>query len=613
MNASFFLAFLIRFDQTPEFFTVMGIYQHLILPITVIRLALFYAFGLYEWSFRYASLSEAIQLLSAVCASSLMIFACIAFFFFQQYRTMIGRSVLLIDFLICLFLLAASRFSVRGLIKFQQKFRNYFQKLDLNRTLIIGVGDAGELLLREFQKHSYLKYWPVGFLDNDREKRGMRIHGVKVLGALSDLPRVAVKKHIRTVIIVLPRISRDQIQEIIRTCQQLQLACRILPPASLLWSSQIFPLKLRDVDASDLLGREIIQTDPARMQDFFRNKKVLITGGGGSIGSEIAKILSRTQPQELILVDHAENNLYEIQNYFQENPTETVVNYYLCDVKNREDMEKIFDAHRPHIVYHGAAHKHVPLGEQFYKEGILNNVLGTKVTADLACAYGARTFVLISTDKAIRPASIMGSTKRIAELYIQSLKDRGTDFLSVRFGNVLNSRGSVVPLFQKQLQEGSPVTVTDANVTRYFMDLCEAVFLIMEATRLGSDSEIFVLDMGKPIKIVNLARSLAQLMGIAEDQMTLKYIGLRPGEKLEEEIELNSETAIPTQHRKIKIWKSSRQPAPEDLARAIEELFDLVQQGAPKNAVIQKLSEIVPEYRPVSKDFAGPQVLNAPH
>lgn len=596
VNLSFFLAFIIRFDQTPEFPKVMRIYPQLIVPMTMIRLCVFRFWGLYEWSFRYASLSEAIHLLGAVASGSLFTVAAIAFLFFHHFRADIGRSVLLIDFLLCLFLMTASRFSFRALGKVHQHFQRSAKQRKTNRVLILGAGDFGELLVREFLKDSEYRHHPVGFLDDNAGKLGVRIHGVQVLGMIYQLAHIAKNKNVQEVIIALSKITPETLKEIAGICHNLHLELRILPQTSFFISPQILPMKLRGVDASDLLGRDILQVDIPGIRQFFRDKKILITGAGGSIGSEIAKTLAHTQPRELVLLDISENNLYEIQNYFQENPVEAAVSYYLADVKNPQEIERIFASHRPDIVYHGAAYKHVPLGEQFYKEGILNNILGTKVAADLALEYGVQTFILISTDKAIRPRSIMGAGKRIAELYIQSLKGQGTRFLSVRFGNVLSSRGSVVPLFKRQLQEGSPITVTHPDVKRYFMDLSEAVFLILEATRLGSDFETFVLDMGKPIKIVDLAYSLAQLMGIPQDQVTVKYVGLRPGEKLEEELELDSETAIPTQHSKIKIWRSTHQPSAKDLWKGMEDLLQLVQEDAPRSEILQKLKDIVPEY-----------------
>ncbi|MBI1978030.1 MAG: polysaccharide biosynthesis protein, partial [Candidatus Omnitrophica bacterium] len=403
-------------------------------------------------------------------------------------------------------------------------------------------------------------------------------------------------QNVRSVIIALSKISREEIQQIVKTCQQFHLECRIVPQTSYLWSSPTLPLELREVDISDLLGREIIRIDGKEMQEYFGDKKILITGAGGSIGSEFVKMLFQAHPRELLLVDNCEHNLYEIQQGFAEHLADTKVIGYLCDVTHRQELEKIFKRHRPDIVYHAAAYKHVPTLEYYYTQGIYNNILGTKIAADLALEYHVGCFVLISSDKAIRPTSMMGATKRVAELYTQSLGGGATRFISVRFGNVLNSKGSVVPLFKKQFEAGIALTVTDPEATRYFMDVSEAVCLILQATLLGSDSEIFVLDMGKPIKIIDLAQAIAQLMGISSDKVPIKFIGLRPGEKLKEEIQLESEQAIPTRHKKIKIWRTVNGSG--SIGKAVEELLGLVNQGALREEVIQRLKQMIPEYQP---------------
>ena len=299
----------------------------------------------------------------------------------------------------------------------------------------------------------------------------------------------------------------------------------------------------------------------------------------------------------MILIENSENNLFDVQTDLRSRPSQTEVVGYLRDITHKSEMEKIFQLHKPEIIYHAAAHKHVSLVESHFTKGIINNVLGTKIMADLALQYQAERFVLISTDKAIRPKSIMGTTKRIAELYCQSLKGGKTRFLAVRFGNVFNSTGSVVPLFKKQIEEGGPLTVTDPEVTRYFMDISESVFLILQTTVIGSESEIFILEMGKPVKILDLAQNLIQMMGLAPQDIAIRFTGLRPGEKLHEEVEADFEKAVPTAHKKIKIWKSVKQPQ-GSIAKEIEGLIMLAQEGAGRDEIIMKLCQIVPEYQP---------------
>ncbi len=592
-----FLALMIRFNDGLGPGEVWEVYRPLILPVTFIRLPVFYFFGLYSWSFRYASRNEALRVFAAVSTSTFALIVFVAFFYFHEFRTTIGRSVLLIDYLICLFLIMVFRFSFRDMENIIKGFQEKFKRPDLRRVLILGADDLGELLAREFLRRPELGYCPVGFLDKNPQKTGIRIHGIKVCGEISHLADWIREKKTDEVIIALSEASGEDIKAITKVCRQLGTACRIVPHIASLVAPQLLPLKLRDVDASDLLGREIVQVDLGKIRDFFRNKTVLITGAGGSIGSEIVKILFQASPRELVLVDNCESNLYDIQLEFGENHSETKITSYLCDVTHRQELEKIFKRHQPQIVYHGAAYKHVPLLEHYFVQGILNNILGTKVTADLALRYAAERFVFISSDKAIRPTSLMGATKRIAELYTQSLGGSDTRFMSVRFGNVLNSKGSVIPLFKKQLEAGTALTVTDPEVKRYFMDVSEAVCLILQATLLGSNSEIFVLDMGRPIKIVDLARDLGQLMGLRPEEVPIKFIGLRPGEKLEEEIELETEQALPTPYKKIKIWKVLKNPD-SSIAREIEGLFNLINLGASREEVIQKMKAMVPEYQP---------------
>jgi len=357
------------------------------------------------------------------------------------------------------------------------------------------------------------------------------------------------------------------------------------------------PLKLRPVDVSDLMGRELVQADIASIQEFFLDKRVLITGAGGSIGSELAKIICQSLPRELILVEHSENNLYEIETDLRERPGGAAMSCYLRDMTNHYEMEKIFRRHEPQIVYHAAASKHVPMVEMNFAEGIVNNVLGTKTVADLATKVGVGHFILISSDKAIRPHSIMGATKRIAELYTQSLKGVKTRFLAVRFGNVFNSKGSAVPLFRKQIEQGGPITITDKRVQRYFMDVSEAVFLILQATVLGTKNEVFVLDMGAPVKILDLVRNLVQLMGLSPDEIPIQYIGLRPGEKLTEDLELEGEKSLPTTHKKIKIWKSNHRPS-ASISQEVDRLLDMIRQKASRDDVVQCLKAMIPEYDP---------------
>lgn len=584
---SFWLGYLLRFegniphDEKTLLFSMIPF-------IVFLRTPCFITFGLYQTLWQYLGIQELLSIIKAVTVGSLLL----PFVPFLFQMNLPPRSTLIIDWLLLIVLLGGSRVIFK-LTADRLRASSWDNR---KNVLIVGAEDAGESLIREYIKRPSLGYRPIGFLDDNPDKIGMRIHGVKVMAHIAQLASVVKIKKADEVIIALTESPAEQIRGIIQTCKELRLPCRILPQTSSMIPATMLPAKLRPVDISDLLGRELVHTDQTGIQDFVRDKVILVTGAGGSIGSELVSLLFEHHPRELVLIDESENSLYDIEMELKARPSQTQVHCYLRDVSRREDIQPIFEKHKPQVIYHAAAHKHVPLVELNFAKGILNNILGSKTMADLAVDFHAETFVLISTDKAINPTSIMGTTKRISELYTQSLKGK-VRFLAVRFGNVFNSRGSVVPLFKKQIESGGPVTITHPDVTRYFMDISEAVYLILQATIMGTHSEIFVLDMGQPIKIVDLAKDLIQLAGLNPKIFPIRFTGLRPGEKLEEELQLNSELAIPTAHKKIKIWRSA-QKNHYDVGKGIEELLSLVTSGASRDAVIHKLKEIVPEYHP---------------
>ncbi|MBI4358296.1 MAG: polysaccharide biosynthesis protein [Candidatus Omnitrophica bacterium] len=585
---SYWVAYLLRFDgfvprKDFELFTRM-------LPfIVVLRVPCFIYFGLYRTLWQYLGIQELFSIIKATTASSVLLaFSCFAFGFRSH-----PRSVFIIDWLILTVSLSSLRVLFRILIGW---IRNR-TAVSAKRVLIVGAEDTGELLVREFLKRPELGYKPIGFLDDDSRKLGGHIHGIRIAGGISQLAHVIRAKRAEEVILALAKVSGAEIKEVLKRCRELRVACRIIPQAFFLHPPHLLPLKLRPVNVSDLLGRELVEADLSGVEDFFSGKSVLITGAGGSIGSELTRMVVKNHPREVILVDHSENNLYEISSDLSKNPSETEVSQYLCDVTNEKEIEKIFVRHEPEVVYHAAAFKHVPLMEVHFREGIINNVFGTKIVADFALKYNAERFVLISTDKAIHPQSVMGATKRIAELYTQVLSNGKTHFLTVRFGNVFNSRGSVVSVFQKQIEEGEPLTITHPEAKRYFMDVSEAVFLILKATIIGSNSEIFILDMGKSVRILDLAYDLAQFMGVPFEGVQIKYIGLRAGEKLEENLEVIAEQALNTIHQKIRVWKS-KDNSSVDIREHVDELIHLAQTGGPRDAILQKLIQVVPEYTP---------------
>lgn len=558
-----------------------------ILPLVVlVRISCFIYFGLYQTLWQYLGLQELLAIIKAVTIGTLLL-PIMSFSFSLDFPP---RSILFIDWILLISILGGTRILFKLTA---ERLKEPSREKTKKNVLIIGAGDTGELLVREFIKRRELGYWPVGFLDDDPYKSGIRIHGVKVFGRTALLEKIIAMKKADEVILAIPRTSKEKIESVMEICRRLQIPCRIVPRTSLLLPPRILPFNLRPVDISDLLGRDLVQADVVGIQNFFGAKKVLITGGGGSIGSELARVIAQNQPKEMILIDNVESNLYDIQTELQDQFPGLQVFYYLRDVKNEKEIDKIFSEHQPDILYHAAAYKHVPLLETHFKEGILNNVLGTKVIADLALKHQVEKFVLISTDKAVYPKSIMGATKRIAELYLQSLNGRATRFITVRFGNVFNSRGSVVPLFKKQLERGGPVTLTDSEVTRYFMDLSEAVFLILQASVMGQGAEIFILDMGDPVRIIDLAKGIGNLMGLSD--VPIRFIGLRPGEKLEEVLVHQHEILKPTLHPKIKV-QNIREKLPSNFLKGLEVLIQTAQEAASKHEIILKIKNLVPEF-----------------
>ena len=586
--ASYTAAVLLRFEGKlgPSEFESLKALLPLIL---FLRAPCFIYFGLYQSLWQYLGTQDLIAIAKAASVGSL----CLPFIPFFLGVSFHPRSVLVIDWFLLIMMLGASRIVFKLTA---ERLRS--PKLDNRKNvLLVGTGDAAEMLVREFIKQPGLGLRPVGFLDSDPMKHSIRIHGVKVMGSVRQLAQITRVRKVDQIIIAKPDASSEEIKEILAACRKLKIPCRIAPAAASVFSPAVLPLKLRAVEVSDLLGRRVAPPDLEGIQHFIREKRVLITGAGGSIGSQLARTVFENHPRELILLDNSESNLYDIETDLRGKPSQTEVFSYLRSIAEAEGMRKVFERHKPQLVCHAAAYKHVPLMEIHYGAGILNNVLGTQITADLAAAFEAECFVMISTDKAINPRSIMGATKRIAELYIRSLKNSKTRFLSVRFGNVFESRGSVVPLFKKQIEQGGPVTITDPEMTRYFMDISEAVFLVLQAAILGRDSEIFVLDMGEPVRILDLAQNLIHLAGLKPGEIPIKFVGLRPGEKLEEELELDAEKAVATPHRKIKIWKSP-ETVNGRITSQIEALIALVREGAGREAVTAKLKEIVPEYSP---------------
>ena len=452
---------------------------------------------------------------------------------------------------------------------------------DLKRVLIIGAGSGGALVSNEYKKFPQLKRKVVAFIDDDRQKLGTYVNGVKVYGNREDIIRVAKEKKVDEIIIAIASIKDQVLKELIEKCTEAKIAVKIMPGVAEMIDGKFSINKIRDVDVEDLLGRETIKLDHDGIADYLEGKTVLVTGGGGSIGSELCRQISKFKPKQLIIFDIYENNAYDIQNELKRTYPDLNLVTLIGSVRDRQRLRQIYTRYNPNVVFHAAAHKHVPLMEISPEEAIKNNVVGTFNTAEFANSYGVEKFVLISTDKAVNPTNIMGATKRMCEMIVQAFnKVSDTEFVAVRFGNVLGSNGSVIPLFKKQIAAGGPVTLTHKEITRYFMTIPEASQLVLQAGAYAEGGEIFVLDMGKPVKIYDLAENLIKLSGYEPHRdIKIEVTGLRPGEKLYEELLMNEEGLTETKHEKIFIGKPGDFEI-DDIAQKTEELLKYATKGS---------------------------------
>ncbi len=547
---SFWLAYILRFNFTiPE--NLYGLFVKSLPIIMAMRLACFYFFGLYNGLWRFASINDLVRILKGTVLSSVLFFLYIAFVYhFVDFP----RSVFIIDWFIIICLIGGSRFMYR-------LFREFYPvKLDREKkkVLIIGAGSAGEMLLREMKQNVRMGYEPVGFLDDSKAKKGMRIHGVSVLGRIDDLRRIADKKEVQEAVIAIPSLTGTEMRRINSLCEGAGILCKTVPAVSDILNGTVHINQIREVRIEDLLGREHVELNKDQIRDYLTGKRVLVTGAAGSIGSELCRQIMKMEPEQLILYERVENELYRINNEFAEVFPGKPYVMVLGDILDTRRLEEVMDTFKPQAVFHAAAYKHVPIIEWHPAEAVRNNIQGTYNAVKASLKSGVDKFVLISTDKAVSPANVMGATKRIAELICQGMNgENSTKFIAVRFGNVLNSAGSVIPLFKEQIVKGGPVTVTHPEMTRYFMSIPEAAQLVMQAGAMGKGGEIFVLDMGQPVKITDLAQDMIRLMGlkIGED-IEIVYTGLRPGEKLHEELVSRDEESVGTIHGKITLVKS---------------------------------------------------------
>ncbi|SFE55572.1 polysaccharide biosynthesis protein [Alteribacillus iranensis] len=504
-------------------------------------------FKLYKRVWQYASINELIEIFKAVSLS----IATTGLMQIIVFTTLHSRT-LIITWMLHILFIGGARFAWR-------MFRDTYMTSSKNkkRTLIIGAGSAGTMIARQMLHSKDSELWPVAFVDDDMTKQHLEIMGLPVEGTVHDVQKVVKHAHIQHIVIAIPSMKKADLQRIYEQCIKTGVRTQILPLMEDLLSGKVSVSQFRDVQVEDLLGREPVELDIDNIADSITGKTVLVTGAGGSIGSEICRQIMKFQPARLILLGHGENSIYDIEMELKQQDSPTEIMTEISDIKDKDKMQFIFSKEHPDVVFHAAAHKHVPLMERNPEEAVKNNVIGTKNVAEAAHKNGTETFVMISSDKAVNPTSVMGATKRIAEMVVQHMnKTSSTKFVSVRFGNVLGSRGSVIPLFKKQIQAGGPVTVTHPEMTRYFMTIPEASRLVIQAGALAKGGEIFVLDMGEPVKIVDLAKNLIKLSGCSIEEIGIQYSGIRPGEKMYEEL-LKDDEVYPEQiYPKIHIGKT---------------------------------------------------------
>ena len=490
------------------------------------------------------------------------------------------------------------RFAYRILRMFQER-RVGLERDKRKNTMVVGGGEAGAMIIKEFQNSRYLAHRVCCVVDDNTSKVGKYIRGVKIMGTRTDIPYLAHELDIDEIVVALPSVSQKEVSAILQICQKTDCQLRVLPGLYQMINGEVSVSRLRKVEIEDLLGREPIKLQVESVMGYVQGKVVLVTGGGGSIGSELCRQIAAHAPKQLIIVDIYENNAYDIQQELKRKYPELDLVVLIASVRNVHRINTIFETYHPELVYHAAAHKHVPLMEDSPNEAIKNNVFGTYNTARAADRYGVKRFVLISTDKAVNPTNVMGASKRMCEMVIQMMNHRSkTDFVAVRFGNVLGSNGSVIPLFKKQIEHGGPVTVTHPDIIRYFMTIPEAVSLVLQAGALAKGGEIFVLDMGEPVKILDLAVNLIKLSGYKPyDEIPIEFTGLRPGEKLYEELLMSEEGLQETENKLIHIGKPIDFNE-EWFRKELDEIQKLANEDCAD--IRDKIQEIVPTY--VRKD-----------
>ncbi|MDP7163399.1 MAG: nucleoside-diphosphate sugar epimerase/dehydratase [Phycisphaerae bacterium] len=576
----------------------------------IVKLLIFGRMKLFHGGWQYASIRDVANILLAswwFVAAAFALWGGVYYLphltgrfvpYVGQYFMGFPKAVLVLDFLATVFWVCTARLGFR---LYREELRPIASE-GLRRVLVVGAGNAAEAIIREVHRMRTERYRVIGMVDDDAAKRNILIHGVPVLGTTEEIREICDQRRVEEIIIALPDASRKELQRVIDLCSGTKLKFQSLPGVADLIDGRVTVSQIRPVDINDLLGREVVELDDAAVSRFLRGRRILITGAGGSIGAEMCRQVCRYQPARLILVEQAETPLFEIDNELRRTHGIIPVDAQICDIFDRRRVMEMWARHRPEVVVHAAAHKHVPLMEHNPCEAIKNNIMGSKNVADASCRYDTAEFVMISTDKAVNPSSVMGASKRMAEIYTQALNGRdgcATQFKAVRFGNVLDSSGSVIPTFRKQIAAGGPVSVTHPQMRRYFMTIPEASRLVLQAAATGVGGQIFLLDMGEPVKIVDLARQMITLSGFRPgEDIEIEFVGPRPGEKLFEELRTGEEHIAPTIHPKVHIWKS--RPAEWNHVQDGIMRLEAMTNCPDRQPVVDLLRQIIPEYDPLN-------------
>jgi FlaA1/EpsC-like NDP-sugar epimerase len=586
INLAMLLSFFLRFDSA--WFQYLDL--RYFISITAISFLILFFSNLYNKMWQYASMAELYSILKTTAIINT------AFIIYLYFSTIsFPRSIVIINGMTEIFFLGGSRFALRVLRDYIISQNSHGAK---NRVLIIGAGDAAEIIIREMQKHPELEKEIVGLIDDDPAKKNLEIHGKEVLGDRNKIPEVIEDYAVDQVIIAIPSAEGNTIREFYELSNKKDVKVEIVPGVYEILNGDVNLSQIREVKVEDLLRREQVDLIDDEISAYLRDRTIFVSGGGGSIGSELCRQLAKFEPEEIIIFDINENNTYFLELELKDQYPDLKVTSIIGSIRDRNKLEQIFAEYRPEVVFHAAAHKHVPLMETSPEEAVKNNILGTKKLAETADKYSVRRFVLVSTDKAVNPTNVMGASKRAAEMVVQSIsRTSKTKFMAVRFGNVLGSDGSVIPLFKRQIAEGGPLTVTHEEITRYFMTIPEASQLVIQAGALGKGGEVFVLDMGEPVRILELAEDLISLSGLTPyEDIEIDIVGLRQGEKLYEELLCDTEDSSPTEHERIFI--NDLEAVSKSKINSSLNKLKYYAEKRNKNDLIAELVELVDTYQP---------------